>query len=285
MEEPREDFFNPYSFTYLDNWDIRVLNDQPAPSRQWQRIAGLYSALVLTKNLDCLPALSGLASRATPHLGEYLAGLWSSTFPLDLLWRVDKLTENIDRPKTYRGPSWSWVSADSTVLYWDDLRTSIARPEVSEWIKQKPTWISWKMTPVGENKFGQVSDGGVFVEGYLRQARLQYVWTRPWLSEGSGERMIDPLRYELNFDIELPFFADYVLCNEGPHHIKDQDTLFLFLVHPDVCLVLQKKKMPGAYIASYQRVGIVLQPRTFARIYAGAINWMAGSEKSTFQIV
>ncbi|KAK8133436.1 hypothetical protein PG984_005448, partial [Apiospora sp. TS-2023a] len=75
---------------------------------EWHRVIEQFSRLTLTRQSDCLPALSGLAQRFGHGSADYLAGLWASSLAFDLLWRVDKLEDEATRQTTYRGPSWSW---------------------------------------------------------------------------------------------------------------------------------------------------------------------------------
>ncbi|KAI1257001.1 hypothetical protein MGN70_000039 [Eutypa lata] len=275
----------PYS---IDKWLFEVQNKQPVSSRQWQAIVGQYSSLQLSKETDRLPALSGLANRASPHLGRYLAGLWSTTFPSDLTWRVRALKNGprqvIDEN---RGPSWSWTSIDGAVSYWSDLRIEVTRPEVIPWLLYKPTWKSWSVESRGENPFGEVTSGEVVVGGFIRVVRLQYVWTRPWLTNDPRESVQDHLKYEIAFtsSLELPFFADYILSEEGPNHIADSAELHLLLIHPDVCLVLQSLSQVEAKFSTYRRVGIVRQPEAFASVYNGGVNWMAQSVRDIIRII
>lgn len=91
-------------------------------AENWHRVIEQYSSLSLTKHADRLPALSGLAVRSSPVLGEYLAGLWKHSLVSDLLWRVNKLEHDIVRPTTYIAPSWSWASVTGAVSFWSTLR-------------------------------------------------------------------------------------------------------------------------------------------------------------------
>jgi hypothetical protein len=91
---------------------------------QWHGIVDQYSALMLTRNTDLLPALSGLAQRMEPFLGVYRAGLWGKTFLRDMMWRVDRLVPGLRRPPKYRGPSWSWVSVNTKVSFWTEVQMS-----------------------------------------------------------------------------------------------------------------------------------------------------------------
>ena len=92
--------------------------DQDKMTDLWQAIVTRFSSLQLTKATDRLPALSGLAERMEPFLGEYIAGLWGPSMAFDMAWRVQHLSPGSQRLREYRGPSWSWVSVDAKVVFW-----------------------------------------------------------------------------------------------------------------------------------------------------------------------
>lgn len=72
-----------------------------------------YSSLNLTYEEDRLPAIAGIAtSMQTARTGVYLAGLWSDTLVLDMLW----FSLGGDY-KPLRAPSWSWASGEEGVSF------------------------------------------------------------------------------------------------------------------------------------------------------------------------
>ncbi|CZR51110.1 uncharacterized protein PAC_00985 [Phialocephala subalpina] len=77
-----------------------------------------YSRRSLTVADDKAVAIAGVAEayhhRFRVHLGNYLAGHWSKYLLESLHWRV-VANELKPAPKTARGPSWSWLSVDSTI--------------------------------------------------------------------------------------------------------------------------------------------------------------------------
>jgi len=78
----------------------------------WLELITEYCKLKLTKQMDRLPAISGLASRVARRLpGVYLAGLWSQDLPRALCWSKGYQSKHA----SFRGPhtnvpSWSWAS-------------------------------------------------------------------------------------------------------------------------------------------------------------------------------
>jgi hypothetical protein len=59
----------------------------------------------------------------------------------------------------------------------------------------------------------------------------------------------------------------------------------IFLVHPYVCLALQRLSETRGSAPVYRRIGIVLQPQAFASIYNGTVNWMIRSDNTKIMIV
>ena len=100
----------------------------------WSRLLEKYSTTTITFSTDRLVALSGLAQIMSEALeDEYVAGLWKSILPSQLLWRVGQFTPGSildvgeepdtalkDRanPSALRirlAPSWSWASVEGAI--------------------------------------------------------------------------------------------------------------------------------------------------------------------------
>lgn len=91
--------------------------------KQWWEMVQSYSALSLSSAKDKLPALSGIATKMASRRpgSRYLAGLWSDSLELDLLWlNKDAMVPGEAfpaRPKEWRAPTWSWASVDATIKF------------------------------------------------------------------------------------------------------------------------------------------------------------------------
>lgn len=89
---------------------------------QWQSLVEEYTRLLLTKEQDRLPALSGLAERFSQAMGsdpEYLAGLWRPSFPEGWAWYKVSTTEETSESRIIRRmmPSWSWAAVSGPVKF------------------------------------------------------------------------------------------------------------------------------------------------------------------------
>jgi len=89
----------------------------------WHLIVEGYTSREMTREVDKLPALYGLASLYQQSTNDvYRAGLWQSSIIGDLLWRTQYVQygNRVDfrRPQKYRAPSWSWASIDGNVIFW-----------------------------------------------------------------------------------------------------------------------------------------------------------------------
>jgi hypothetical protein len=83
-----------------DSHDVRV---------DWNRLLLRYTMCGLTFETDRLIALSGIASEFHKRAKcDYVAGLWSTQLPLDLLWWKSPHTGS--RSGIFVAPSWSWAS-------------------------------------------------------------------------------------------------------------------------------------------------------------------------------
>jgi hypothetical protein len=92
--------------------------------RDWYGLVGTYSKRQLTRNSDKLPAISGIARRMQPWIGDsYCAGMWRSDFVFGLIWawngaKAHTLNEQI---LSFNFPSWNWISLNDSVC-WPLLR-------------------------------------------------------------------------------------------------------------------------------------------------------------------
>ena len=117
-----DDEFNP-----LRSWDFKR-PPQMAPTtpsellKEWPAIIALYGPCELTDQKDRLKAIEGLATLFKERYkgDEYIAGLWESTMPLSLLWRVNEGRTSDGSPckrlQVSDFPTWSWVSVQGDVL-------------------------------------------------------------------------------------------------------------------------------------------------------------------------
>ncbi len=82
----QDDFYNfKTMLASQDPPDISKLQDM------WAIVIEIYSRRALTKAIDKLPALSGLAQRfGQGVLGRYICGLWEHDFHRHLLWHCDR---------------------------------------------------------------------------------------------------------------------------------------------------------------------------------------------------
>ncbi|KAF1357736.1 HET-domain-containing protein, partial [Lizonia empirigonia] len=81
----------------------------------WPQLVEDYSLRSLTKSVDKLPAISGVAKQYKEPNAQYLAGLWSDQLPAALMWQsMDPFAK---RHEAYRAPSWSWASLQGRISY------------------------------------------------------------------------------------------------------------------------------------------------------------------------
>jgi hypothetical protein len=84
----------------------------------WEELISEYTLCELMYASDKLIAISGLAQLVQAAVDDtYLAGLWKSQLPFQLLWYVKSHTRRSGqlaaRPKPLRVPTWTWGSIDA----------------------------------------------------------------------------------------------------------------------------------------------------------------------------
>jgi hypothetical protein len=146
-------------------------------------------------------------------------------------------------------------------LLWVSTRTGGSRGKFDAKVEPVPLKYDLEINPAAMRP------------GY-NQFDLELGFANMWVPPGLGilreHEHLDPDGFPY---LELPFFADYILREEGPHQIPDKGSLTLLLLHPSICLVL---KADESQSMTYRRVGIVRQPWEQVSIYG--VDWMLGSE-------
>jgi hypothetical protein len=106
---------------------MRRSDERSQVLRAWWSCVQQYNIRSLTKDIDKLPAISGLAQQMPQSmLGKYYAGIWECELPQGLLWET--MGEEYDatvaiRLKDYVAPSWSWVSiSDASIKRSFDMK-------------------------------------------------------------------------------------------------------------------------------------------------------------------
>ncbi|KAH8813288.1 heterokaryon incompatibility protein-domain-containing protein [Xylogone sp. PMI_703] len=291
-------------------------------SDQWHNIVEQYTSLKLSKETDRLPALSGLATRASSILGTYSCGLWLNTITSDLLWRVPLLELRYGRPIKYTGPSWSWASVDGPVAYWNDLDNQFEDDSIDALrhnIHTLETWfernearqaLQWRLqeqaanrqrpldlqtecyiTLAGENPFGEVTSSRLRIRGYTCHAKLLYV-----NQYGSAKSIHvdthDPLRYQLRIRAR-----DSRKCSSNTWYTLELPFFADYVLSSGPYAVLENDELTLLQIhqnvclvlrctridGEYQRVGIVRPSSGYLTLYE--LDWMSGSSQHVVTIV
>jgi hypothetical protein len=147
--------------------------------KYWEGIIESYSCRQLSRKVDKLPAVSGLARAVSAVLNDdYLAGLWKRDLSYSLCWSTfdhgggcmhldgHHSVSRKAAPSSYRAPSWSWASVDAPV-YYDKLLGRCQVPELG---------VTAAYTKVkSKDPFGEVEDGSLVVHGLLRPCKFVIV--------------------------------------------------------------------------------------------------------------
>ncbi|KAI1439858.1 HET-domain-containing protein [Annulohypoxylon stygium] len=137
---------------------VSLGTDNDLLPHKWRKIIEFYCSLSLTFSTDNLPALSGLAKHMGEHRPEatYLAGLWSDSLEIDLLW----IPYGPDRMQVdeYLAPSWSWASSGRQIIYPGLWRSHEKQPSVKA-IESYFKVLSASCVVSTVDTHGKVSDG------------------------------------------------------------------------------------------------------------------------------
>lgn len=134
---------------------------------RWYRIVTYYNNLKLSDERDKFPALSGLVTefqKWRPAGDKFLAGLWESTFLLDLLWYSPSFAEV---PKVYVSPTWSWANTTGPVDFPGSNLFSYTRVP-----KLCADLVEAYCVPVGKNPVGELKEAYAVLRGKLTPVRL-----------------------------------------------------------------------------------------------------------------
>ncbi|KAH4194806.1 hypothetical protein HBI72_032700 [Parastagonospora nodorum] len=201
-------------------------------SLSWNYVVQTYSRTSLSLSKDIFPALQGLAKKAPPTMGQYLAGLWRETLVVGLNWSaVDP--ENHLRPKEWRAPTWSWASVTGPV-YTDSLdrKNSSRMPSIEV--------IEAKTTSKGTDPTGELSSGELLIRG--RGVKMQVV-------HGSGSAGIGSFYGSYrgpslsllhgNETLERPDGVfktswDYAITAPGPDHVPDGSEVIIVKILEEI---------------------------------------------------
>jgi hypothetical protein len=129
----------------------------------WDTLLGNYTASKVTFAQDKLVAFAGLAAMwAKASNDEYLAGLWRSRLPKDLLWYTPY--PRIDNERLmYVAPSWSWASIDGEATWLHKHEATFLLP-LAEIMKVDIELAS-------SNPFGQVKSASMILTGQLARGQ------------------------------------------------------------------------------------------------------------------
>lgn len=146
-------------------WNLGLDTREEHPYYGWTNVVDTYTSRSLTKEMDMLPGIAGLASEfARQTRDTYCAGLWQKRLLAGLMWSLhpvpaSKTDTPITGPAEYRAPSWSWASINGEIRF---RAPFVPRTKVQEWAKV----VAVRVKPLASSDpFGQVKAGHLVLQG------------------------------------------------------------------------------------------------------------------------
>lgn len=149
----------------------RSYHESIMKSSLWRDLIRTYCQSAVSYPSDKFPAISGLVQHIAPHRvgARYLAGLWSDSLILDLLWkrehRADYCT-GTKGVKPWRAPSWSWAAGDGEIRF----LTETLRSDHPQDCPQLFTLHDVLVAPATTDPSGKLSTASITVTGQLANA-------------------------------------------------------------------------------------------------------------------
>ena len=140
-------------------------------------IVKTYTTRQLTYASDKLPAIAGAATQMPQAKSSvYLAGLWSETLLLDLLWQVMPGRAHAElsyKKEEQSSPTWSWAS-----INWGITWNILESPQLLASVVHAETSVP------GKNPYGEVSGGQIRLRGRIKTCQLSvdYHKNEHWVS-------------------------------------------------------------------------------------------------------
>jgi hypothetical protein len=201
----------------------------------WRTLVAQYSALQFTFESDRLPALSGIvAVIQSARPGLYLAGLWSDTLIIDMLWyvdddlREDPLPSPTPTTSPLSSPSWSWASVGAPVLY------SVSNSSFYEMTLQCHI-EGFHCEPAGVSMTGRIKSGWVRMNSSMIKChRSTSSGNTPRVTHAGGRSPQGPKDAELEATFlldklpdnqKLDFFMVRMATWESSHYTEEQTLL------------------------------------------------------------
>ena len=209
------------------------------PVLAWHMIVSEYTKLALTYETDIFPALQGIAcSRGN---GEYLAGLWRTSFLQDLLWYYadfifeigdvsrQSSSSNSTEAQVYLAPSWSWASRIGRVKW----------REVDQNYDNLVDWFTARTTPIadGASEFGEIRAGKMELRALCLDVELSD---------------LNEIGSHWTPDDNMAAYQNIVLVRIFGSHREGLETHQCYPAPQDICLAVEARR--GRF--NYRRVGL-----------------------------
>ena len=150
--------------------------------------------------------------RLRSHDDFFMAGLWRKTLLLDMMWTAP-FSQVLERPKTWRAPTWSWASVQGQVI-WDPRLESIF---------DAVDILDVHCDTQGPPELGNISSKSG-CNAVFRAPLINATWRKPWVRSRWPQLLMSGAQSNLDVNRYCPDY-DYDLADD--YHIPWESEVFL----------------------------------------------------------
>ncbi|OGM47184.1 hypothetical protein ABOM_003946 [Aspergillus bombycis] len=150
--------------------------DSEVNYRGWYEMIEEYTQRSITHQSDRFPALSGVADAiAQTSKDVYLAGIWRKGLVEGLLWCAMNREEPLQKPTSYRAPSWSWASVEGHVQFivYHFIERCRWKRGIADY-EQLATFVDCDVKKDGPDIYGTINSGSLRLHAPLLPVKRLY---------------------------------------------------------------------------------------------------------------
>ncbi|TLD14262.1 uncharacterized protein PgNI_04412 [Pyricularia grisea] len=170
------------------------------PYRLWGEIVEMYCKTRLTKQIDRLIALSGLAKAYSAYINDtYVGGMWKKSLETELMWSKEHDIGELTTSADYIAPSFFWASAS--------LPCNLTiEPEVKLRLPVMFKVLDLQLIYATEDTTGGLTGGHIDLSGTVVEVRLSAGAYKGWDTIKLLDRTGEPIQSSTGRSTDVYFF-------------------------------------------------------------------------------